>query len=1513
MPTTSSPYTFHASDVECALRNDGHLVYMDAERRGVWCFYLVGKDSSDTPGFTEHSRLGPTLDVCGYHLKLVTQGAFEPASLQKGRPPGTHAMNTPSSSGSSGSARSAQSFNMPFASSIPDGAMELDTTSGHTPVTPQGATGYTSVPVKEIYGFFINSMLSSLSTAFCRSSGAMSMTRRTLLLPAKTLEPNEGEAPRCPPLAALATFRIYLTTTGSLVINLAVAAVEGLLSAADSLRSDLPSSSSASILAAPLGYFGSAQSVLDRDMLLPDYTSGQTPDTQITRYRPDISDKIAQWKVLLDLHGISPSILEGCSWLNIQFLNWKPYEYRNDGNPLVSPAPTVYAWPSVLCFRKPNRSMLLAQDAQGGLLGNGEDFDPLGSAKDWFESNTEREELFSKRRKKEQQESALREAVEMDGRNQRLNDSSPLALARISNAGVTTAGAAAGAMYPTPPDGVQPPPHITPSLDGTISSPPTQPSVVVAVDNDHSMTSDGQLAGSVPGGWDTEHTDDTDQRREQSNTAFFDGENMFGDLGEDLFTSNELTDADFNYFDQVDQEPGDGGLSMSGLQDINMDDALDLAANLSLDQAVVHTSYNSQASEERQPAAPVPPVFTKPELKHARSTLGEEGRHQQINSASYQANVAAGMKRQASPFDPDAVYKRVRASLSGPPAMNHFVAEQPARRRSSVFEKMDFDPSLSMDNKKYQESGQFRFNLPSPKDKDDGSGNEQSLATIPKTHQYSRRRAQPPRSSIQYGELIAKITNSVQMNSLNQHPTKRDDVLFDEDDSLVSDQDDSSQGTGEPSSPTKSSVARTRVADDDNLSLAGSSRDLEHGTALASPAYAIGDLSTLQPQPAEPEVSVTKYFSDPQPWPLQLSCLDEDYITIAQILTEQAVSGSLLLGSRSKTDGELQETRRSLANAARHSIQCLRSVLPSSLGGATECLLKPFIDVQDVPLLPPPGKMQPRPVGQEPRVLSNLYQIAAPHIELRRHESKLSVLPTAVAFWESLGLSPSQGTKDISAICVFPDWKGMQDNMTWFLDRIRSIYESLKMGTFERMPSLVGMSDGLAPYLIDRNATSPFAATTPRAGSALAGHMSQLAHQLATLTSIDKNLVVYFVYTPENPSSIVEACAAFQELYEMYKRVMADRKRAITNELVLQLVSLDSVASETSLAILTPADYTKLCVETYDRCTLFGGPMPAPAIVLEQALPNRIDFKATTNPPAHVLQENSCIHIAYARSVDERWITAAWTDNRGSKQMTASYCLGRRARPLSNSLTEIMREIWETTHDLISVWKVHWRVIITKCGPMDQTEVDYWLALAQNESKTSVSLSLLTVDTNPSLQLIPPPAKIPVTAPSVFYTTPVSTPGPTANVSPEQSGNASTPMGGGGSMNTATPGVDNSATEPEADTTLVDVTDMTWGAVMSHRLNNSASLTELNPAMISGYLIKRSSIRPEDPPVTMEVNVIHSENPRAFEQLLREMLVYFRGLGTLARLRGMVDRETDVRPWHVAAAEKGVRTLYQLM
>jgi mediator of RNA polymerase II transcription subunit 13 len=495
----------------------------------------------------------------------------------------------------------------------------------------------------------------------------------------------------------------------------------------------------------------------------------------------------------------------------------------------------------------------------------------------------------------------------------------------------------------------------------------------------------------------------------------------------------------------------------------------------------------------------------------------------------------------------------------------------------------------------------------------------------------------------------------------------------------------------------------------------------------------------------------------------------------------------------------------------------------------------------------------------------------------------------------------------------------MMDNVDVFLDRMRNTYESLKLGSFERLPTWGDITDGRVRYEVEKISISP-GNVFPRISTALAERMTSLCQALTASSETGKNFVVFYIYSPSNPSSIVEACTAFNQLFEDYKNALNDGKKPPNNELVLQLVPLNFVGASTSVVISSQADVTRLCLETYDRCTIFGGgSMPAPAIILEQVAPRVLDFKLSSTPSASLMHENSCIYVAYSGSIDGRWVSAAWTDYRGTQQMTASYCLGRKGRNLVMPFSEVATEIWKTTHDIISLCKVHWRVIITKTGGiMEHGEKDTWTSLAAAETKANISLVLTTVDTNPSLQLSPPAVKLSPALNIAFYSTPVSTPQPSI-LSPDQSGNPPTPSkdpgGGGGS----TPGDPSSSADPAtAEGLLTDITDQTWGCVVAHRppafsVSTSSNSEQFAPALQSGYLVKRGGTATEDPPVLMEVNLVHSDgNPRAHESLLRELLVHFRALGTLSRARG-VTGGPDVRPWHIATAEKGVRALYLLM
>ncbi|KAK4219948.1 mediator of RNA polymerase II transcription subunit 13 [Rhypophila decipiens] len=1474
--SSTSVYTFSAADVESRLINDGHMVYMDSARRGIWCFFLSNRDTP-LPNQAEQLGLSGMMEVCGFPIRLVHEGFFEPVQLLKNRTSGPNPINTPTNSSSSGSAldltsRNAQSSSLPPAAGPSPGYMVVD--GNVVPSMLNDGNRWSSIPISERYQFFITAALSSLSVSFCHRIGSIPLDHRSLLLPAQAYQVDEVEPSEALQTSAIATFRIYLTTTGSFIISLCVTMLHGLIASTDAVRGNvLPRDSM--ILAAPLGAFGSPQGIID----------GETN---------------ASWKnlctKLFQVRGMPSCLLQNCSWLNISFLQKKPHEQKADGKrtPLSNTGPTA-PWPASLCFRKPKIGTTLVKRLDKTSLNNmTEHLDPLNSAKAWHEGFGEMEGTISKR--KQDREMALaNENAESEAKIAQPNGYSSMTFRRSSNGG---AGVQSGAMYPTPPDGIQQL-GMPSSFDPSILSPGQPSQIAGALDADSAMQH-GAVGDGFDGNWGGAET-----KREQV-TDFLENDNMFGD---DMFEANELTDADFSFFDE---QPGGADMDLSVLPDMGA--AMELSAALS--QPPKQTpSHPMSALEQHRPSV-VSPQFTKPELKHARSTLADESRQIANNMESFNLNSTVGLKRYPSPFDPDTVYKRVCASI---PQQSRYPSKAASRRRSSVFEKVTFDPSLSLAAKKYQESGPFNYTIPSEKEKERKALESSSpVSTEPHFKAAKQRKTQPLAN---LNVILTKFAGGPDTS-----PTKPEDVASNSEESgWSSDDDDRSQASRLVSSPAKSSVANRRP-DDDNISMAASFKDLEN-TLTDPPSYGSEDLVRLS-KPEVPEVSMTKFFTDPEPAPFRLDCTDDDFMEVAQIVTEQAATGSLRFVPQNHTPANREE-RRSLVAAMRYTLHGLLKALPKTLDRATGCQLRPLIEVQDVPLPTHSNRIQPRPAGPEMVRQNNIFQLPPPHLEFRRYDTHISVLPPALSFWESLGLGASQGPKDIISLGVFPALDGMRDNVAAYLGRMGHVYENLKLGTFRPMETVTGIADGLLPFINDHEMTSMHPAGY--SGSALGEYMMRLGQALAASSASQKNFVVHFIYSVENPATVVEYCAAFQELQEYYERYLADRKRGPSNALVMQLVPQDAVASETSVVILPPAEYSKLCIETYDRCTLFGGHMPAPAIVLEPTLPRVIEFKSITTPSPNVMQENSCVHVAYAQSADERWITAAWTDNRGVKQMTASYCLGRRNRPLSRQITEIIHEIWETTHDLISIARVRWRVIVAKCGPMDQQEIEYWTGLAQNETRATVTLSLLTVDTNPSLQLIPPAPKIPLTVSSVFYTTPVSTPQPNM-VSPEQSGTGA----GGGGVGATTPGGHDSSNNPNSaapadsdDATLVDVTDTTWGVISSHRLNNSSSLTELNAALASGYLVKRTGPSVEDAPVAMEINLVHADPhqlhgippnmhvnagpTRVYENLLREMLMCFRGLGSLARARGVVDRDTDVRPWHVAAAEKAVRALYLLM
>ncbi|KAL7924726.1 mediator complex subunit 13 C-terminal domain-containing protein [Trichoderma austrokoningii] len=1531
-PDSSQNFASIALEIENSLRDRGYIVLYDAARRGLWHFLFLTQDEKENLDGVGDS-LGLPLDVLEQGLVVKEEGVIEPPMMPKPRSQALQSGNPPTGLLSANPALEQAhrpALSSPLQTTTPSSQDHESRTEPKIKTTAQSL----------LYEKLITAVSLTISTAFCRRTGAIPLNYRTILLyPTPYGAHPHGVAIGRPQI--LGTFRVYLTTTGALVIGISLTKCKGILSLDDTTASSL-APAGYSVLAAPFGIMTATQNFVPGDGGAS--SLAQTPMTHFFSFRNGLDGQESLWKQacqqFLDFRGIAASTLGGCLWVNLLVPKSKSADSKSDYRSSGANSSFTLPWPRRLCFRKKNvDASSTSRVVDTVLSGHEESHDPLGNARGWHSSIAEREDKI--RRAAERAAAMSKDSLPQpaDSKTPKTSGLSPVALQRPSTA-------TAGIMYPTPPDGVQQPNGVTPSMDGTFSSPGNPLSAPIILEAD--VTMQNELAGGI--GLD-QSPNVAESKRRRSDNILGDTDNILGgDVGGDIFDDNDITEADFNFFDE---KPGDldVDIAMSDLPSLETapsqvaeelvkpfetlqqqhlaptpvsmpPSAPSLPPSTPTPVPAVSPTFapasGLPAAISLQPPPPPPPlppppsqketvVFAKPELKHARSQNEEAARR---NRGDIQVTPS---KRESSPFDPNAVFKRVKASFKMP---NHdsSISAQAHGRKAKVFESLDFDPAIPMISKKYEQGGFFDLSALAKVERVEKANGD--VPAVPETDYLKRHgklNRKPRDRSIVRHAAIGKPYFTLEPQILTTtSPIKLEGSISDgEDGNMESDQDDSSYTSDEPGSPHKASI-RLMHGDDDILSQITSLRDCDieepdHQLAMELPRLSKSDLSG---------VSLSQLFLDPEPLLLDMGLSDEGVIQVAQIVADQAATGLLDIFNASDFEPatlSASEKRSDLSIHARDAFYTLEGIISHFFEDAMPVRLKGLLDIQDVPILSQfiPRQITSREGNSETMRPSNLYQIPSPHLEVQRADTKLSVLPSAVPFWESLGLSPSSGSKNINAICVFPGWSGMGDNVKAFMERVKSLYELLKLGAFEVMPLGEDVEAGLLPYEVDRITTSPDATVT-RHGSAMVECMEALGGVFGNLAVTETNFVIYFVYSPENPGTIIESCTAFQRFYELYQKILASRKEAPQNELVLQLVSTDLLSSPSALVITQTSDLVRLCIETYDRCTLFGGPMPAPAIRLEQLLPRIIDFKLTTHPSASLIRENSCIHVAYSQSVDERWITAAWTDDRGNQQATAAYCMGRKGKSPSRNMTEIANEIWETTLELISSWRVLWRVIITKCGPMPQHEVDFWVDLARTEIHAKVTLVLLTVDSSPSLQLLPPAIKLP--APTAALHTPVSTPQPSVQSPEPVATTPATPAPAAATPSNDGAGTGAGATEADSDDILVDVTDQTWGAIAGHRLSNSGSILEVQLSLMSGYLIKRTGLRLEDPPVVMEVNLIYTEaTPRVHEPLLREMLGYFRGLGTLARARGVVDKEGDVRPWHVAAAEKAVRALYLLM
>lgn len=220
---------------------------------------------------------------------------------------------------------------------------------------------------------------------------------------------------------------------------------------------------------------------------------------------------------------------------------------------------------------------------------------------------------------------------------------------------------------------------------------------------------------------------------------------------------------------------------------------------------------------------------------------------------------------------------------------------------------------------------------------------------------------------------------------------------------------------------------------------------------------------------------------------------------------------------------------------------------------------------------------------------------------------------------------------------------------------------------------------------------------------------------MALLKAQEGNTVIYMINLFGSQNFVPHLCAAYLRLFKTYAASIELNKLDNPNDIVLQIIPGDLVASSDAITLPSPEAYRKLALEVHNRC----GPdlrldreesvrfSSAPSIQLARPIPKSISLKLSPEPSVSFLQADMFFHVAYSWVPGQQWLTASWTDNQGELQWNAPYCVGAVGEEDPwRAISAIFTEIWETTLELFQHPDSAWRLFIVKDSPMRIKELE---------------------------------------------------------------------------------------------------------------------------------------------------------------------------------------------------------------
>ncbi|CDZ98548.1 Mediator complex, subunit Med13 [Phaffia rhodozyma] len=458
------------------------------------------------------------------------------------------------------------------------------------------------------------------------------------------------------------------------------------------------------------------------------------------------------------------------------------------------------------------------------------------------------------------------------------------------------------------------------------------------------------------------------------------------------------------------------------------------------------------------------------------------------------------------------------------------------------------------------------------------------------------------------------------------------------------------------------------------------------------PVHTLNDSSSAQtPIPQQPPPVVIAAAATTPAWaPTPTSppfgsvakeTTDEDIEILGAWLAREAVENSLLFG-------ELKLKLTSLTNTLTHStfswdaepISSVLNVLRTKSSKAL-CTLQSLAELNVTPSAVSPPSLE---------------TLQSPKFTIGCQGNIIKTSPLALRFWPKLGLAPAGGHKDVVAFAIYESTgPGMNSKVSAWLAKVGAIYESMGLGKHSA-GSAAGFQHGLVavdnthllesiyPIMSELNAIPHviFYLISPRHLSSTSFSLRDVHSQLSIALS-----------TLQSPSSI---------------------NRFLTHVIPTSLVLDEPNQAQDQLSL------SAVCLSVYDRLQrnvdrlvprqLFEvrnitKSFRFPAFYISKPRPPNVEFSLSwPSPSLNVSNKHMFLHLAYGFSPNRDWLVACAVDERGQAHELKIWKLGRE--PFSFDWAILM--LWSFFIKFSEQADVAWRMVISKLGLMEPSEINAW-------------------------------------------------------------------------------------------------------------------------------------------------------------------------------------------------------------